>query len=344
MGQHRMSHKRNSLYFTALRKIEIREEVFPEAEKGSIQVQNLCSLISAGTEMLIYKGEIASDLALDESLPSLAGSFTYPMKYGYSSVGTLINATSSNKKSLGGQRVFAFNPHESGFTVPKTPELMLPEDCSTLDALFLANMETAINIILDADIHIGERVVVIGLGVVGLLTSALLLAHPLESLSLLDLYDSRRNAAEELGAKYVFNPNDPASLEQAINNVSVQGADTVIELSGNPKALNLAMDLVGKEGKILVASWYGERRAEINLGSKFHRGRIKLISSQVGSINPALKGRWNRRRRFSLAWKWIRKIEPSRWITHKFPFVDARLAYKMLDKHPEKSIAVVLEY
>lgn len=339
-----MSNKRQSLFFTALKQVEIREEVFPEVNAGDLEVQNLCSLISAGTEMLIYKSEISNDLSLDESLPSLSGSFAYPLKYGYSSVGTIINANDSSKKSAGGERVFAFNPHESRFVMPKSPELLLPENCSTLDALFLANMETAINIVLDSEIHIGERVVVIGLGVLGLLTSALLLAHPIESLTLLDRYESRRKAAEELGAQYVFNPDDSASMDMAIRSVSSQGADTVIELSGNPKALNLAMDLVGKEGKIIVGSWYGTRRAEINLGSKFHRGRIKMISSQVSSIKPALKGRWNRTRRFALAWTWIKKIEPSRWITQKFPFLEANLAYQMLDKHPEKNIAVVLEY
>jgi len=339
-----MSKKRRSLFFTALKQVEIREEVFPEAKAGYLEVQNLCSLISAGTEMLIYKGEISSDLSLDESLSSLTGSFAYPLKFGYSSVGEIVEASANSKKSKSHERMFAFNPHESGFTMQEAPELKLPDDCGTLDALFLANIETAINIVLDSDIHIGERVVVIGLGVLGLLTSALLLAHPIDGLTLLDRYESRRKAAQELGAKYVFNPDDPASLEQASKRFARHGADTVIELSGNPKALNLAMELVGKEGKIIVGSWYGKRRAEINLGSKFHRGRIKLISSQVSSINPALKGRWDRKRRFSLAWKWIEKIEPSRWITHKFPFVDAEQAYQMLDLYPEKSIAVVLEY
>lgn len=336
--------KRQSLFFTGIKQVEVREEDFPQPEAENLHVQNRCSLISAGTEMLIYRGELPSDLLLDEVLPSLATPFSYPLKFGYSSVGQIISTVPEIKSSNAIDRTFAFNPHESAFATKHLPDLFVPENCANLDAIFLANMETAISIVMDAELQIGEKVVVVGLGVLGLLTSALLLEHPLGQLIGLDPYELRRSAAKDLGVNHLYHPSDAKSLDEGRKLLADNGADTVIELSGSPEALNLALDLVGPEGKIIVGSWYGQRSAQLKLGTKFHRGRIKLISSQVSRINPALSGRWNRSRRFALAWKWLSAIKPSRWITHKFPFAEAHKAYQQIDTHPEQSIAVVLEY
>ncbi len=142
----------------------------------------------------------------------------------------------------------------------------------------------------------------------------------------------------------VFDASEAKEFDKLIASLGTDGADTVIELSGNPQSLNLAMQLVGSEGKVVVGSWYGLRKAEIELGSKFHRGRIKIISSQVSRINPMISGRWDRRRRFKLAWHWLERIRPSQWITDKFPFEEAATAYRQIDSHPEKNIAVALNY
>jgi 2-desacetyl-2-hydroxyethyl bacteriochlorophyllide A dehydrogenase len=344
MGGYGERMKRKSLYFTGVRQVEIREETLKNSLSEHLHLRALYSLISAGTEMLIYRGELPEEMPIDENLSALGGSFSYPLKYGYSTIGKIISANGEKKPSINSKRSFAFNPHESQFYAPNQMDLWVPDECDSKDALFLANMESAINVILDANIRIGDKVVVIGLGVLGLLTSALLLEHPLADLILLEPHAIRRKAASGLGAKMVIDSSNAADLKNAKESLGSKGADTVIELSGNPEALNLAMELVGAEGKIIVGSWYGMREAKINLGIKFHRGRIKIISSQVGRINPTLSGRWDRARRFSLAWQYLAKIKPSQWITHLFPFDEAQKAFRQIDKHPEQSIAVALDY
>ncbi len=336
--------QRRSLYFTGQNSVQIRDEMLPVLSKNQAQFSSLVSLISAGTEMLFFRGELSCDLPMKKVLPSRDGQLEYPLKFGYSLVGQLNEDYRGKVSYSKGQRFFAFNSHESAFAMVPKKQFFVPEDCSAEDAIFLANMETALNIILDAQPRIGERVVVIGLGVLGLLTSALLREHPLHSLFALDPFPLRQKAARELGLENTFDSQQSDQLLHLQEKLGKHGADTVIELSGHPEALNLAMKLVGSQGKILVGSWYGARLAELDLGSHFHQGRIQIISSQVANLNPELKGRWNRKRRFALAWDWIRRIKPSRWITSTFSLEEAGLAYDLIDSHPEKNIALALKY
>src|SRR6185369_12856572 len=146
------------------------------------------------------------------------------------------------------------------------------------------NMETAVNLVQDAAPILGERALVLGQGVIGLLVAALLHEFPLETLVTSDCYEIRRLASQDIGIRTSFDPtkmNQPAHLQ---NNF-----DLSIELSGRPETLNDALALTAFSGRILIGSWYGEKRAEIDLGGAFHRSRIKLISSQVSSIAPELR-------------------------------------------------------
>jgi len=342
MGQAKLLMKRESLYFTADRKIDIRSEDVPPLQKANIQLSSLASLISAGSEMLVYRNELSSQLPMNEVLPGLEGHFNYPLKFGYSIVGSADPHIGA--KVQGNLRYFALNPHENIFQINPKKYLQVPVDCPTNDAIFLANMETAINIIMDAKLGIGENVVVIGLGVVGLLTTALLNKHPIGKLAVMDPLAIRREAASEIGQLDVYDPKISKQVKAAKNSFGKSGADLVIELSGQPESLNLAMDLVGTQGRIIVGSWYGQRSAEINLGSHFHQGRVQIISSHVGQINPEFRGRWSRKRRFALAWQWLKQIQPSQWITHSFSLDEAAKAYQLIDAHPEQCIAIALEY
>jgi threonine dehydrogenase-like Zn-dependent dehydrogenase len=123
-----------------------------------------------------------------------------------------------------------------------------------------------------------------------------------------------------------------------------QGADLTFELSGNPAALNDAITLTRFSGRIVIGSWYGEKPAEIKLGSSFHRSRIKLISSQVSTISPELAARWDKPRRFDVAWNALERIKPERWITHRFALKDAASAYRMLDENPQETLQVLFTY
>jgi threonine dehydrogenase-like Zn-dependent dehydrogenase len=240
------------------------------------------------------------------------------------------------------RRVFGLNPHESAFNA-KTDNLQsLPEEVEVEDAAFLANAETAVNLGLDGSPLLGERIVVLGQGVVGLLLIGILARHPLQSLISFDNYPKRRDFSSSFGAEQSFDSSKPGSAEEALKLLGPRGADLVYELSGQPEALDLAMKLVGEEGRIVVGSWYGTKRAPVDLGGHFHRGRIKLVSSQVSHIDPALTGRWDRARRFEQAWKWLAKIRPSQPVTHRFPITEAANAYAQLSDKPAETLGVLL--
>jgi threonine dehydrogenase-like Zn-dependent dehydrogenase len=131
--------------------------------------------------------------------------------------------------------------------------------------------------------------------------------------------------------------------ERALSTLK-QGADLTFELSGNPSALNDAIALTCFTGRIVVGSWYGEKQMDVHLGGSFHRSRIKLISSQVSTISPDLSGRWDKPRRFDVAWKALERIKPEKWITHRFAIDNAKEAYRMLDENPQETIQVIFDY
>ena len=140
-----------------------------------------------------------------------------------------------------------------------------------------------------------------------------------------------------------FDPSKKDFHQQA-KSILQNGADLTFELSGSPSALNDAISLTTFSGRIVIGSWYGQKRAEIDLGGAFHRSRIKLISSQVSTISPELSSRWDKSRRFDVAWKALERIKPEKWITHRFSLNDAEKAYRLLDENPQETIQVVFDY
>lgn len=333
--------KCHSLYFTAPGQVETRQDELPAPGPGQLQIRSTVSAISAGSELLLYAGEAPSTAAADEQLSALSGSLAYPLKYGYCAVGAVAAVGPDLDAAWQGRRVFAFNPHESAFLAAAADVQPIPDEIPDEDAVFLANMETAVNLMLDAQPRLGESVAVIGQGVVGLLATALLGRHPLDALYALDHYPSRRARAEDVGADQAFDPADSPAAQTALG---PQGADLVLELSGQPEALNLALDLVGPGGRVVVGSWYGTRRAPINLDEGFHRGRIQIISSQVSQLPATLSARWDRRRRFGLAWDLLAAIQPSQLISHRFPLEQAGEAYALLSEQPDQALAVLFTY
>jgi threonine dehydrogenase-like Zn-dependent dehydrogenase len=176
--------------------------------------------------------------------------------------------------------------------------------------------------------------------VVGLLTASLLDEFPLDTLVTVDCYPLRRDSSPSHAALDPYS----ADFQQQALALLHEGADLTFELSGRPETLNDALALTRFCGRIVIGSWYGEKRAEIDLGGAFHRSRIKLISSQVSTIAPELSGRWDKTRRFDVAWKALEKIKPEKWITHRFPMDQAAGAYQLLDENPQEAIQVVIQY
>jgi 2-desacetyl-2-hydroxyethyl bacteriochlorophyllide A dehydrogenase len=310
-------------------------------------VETLCSAISPGTEMLIYRGQFPKELA-DVHDP-LSNELKYPLSYGYACVGKVVKISKEMRHRWLGRLVFAFRPHTSHFIATPDDLIPLPEGMSPETACFLPNMETAVNLVQDGAPILGERVLVLGQGVVGLLTTTLLAEFPLEILVTADCYPLRRKTSLNVGAKTSFDPGAPDFCEQAAlqpkSVTSAQyGYDLIFELSGSPAALNDAIELAGFGGRIVIGSWYGEKEAKLDLGGSFHRSRIKLIASQVSTIAPGLRGRWDKARRFQVAWDALERIRPEKWITHRFPLDEAAQAYRLLDENPQETIQIILQY
>lgn len=339
---------RTSLYFQGNGKIEVRDEPLPAPEPGEVLVETLLSGISAGTESLVFHGNVPKDMSVDTSLKAYSGTFQYPLKYGYALVGKIVETGAEIQKKLRDTRVFAFHPHESYFTASVNDLIPLPETLSSEDAVFLASMETAVNFLMDGQPLIGERVGVFGQGVVGLLTTSLLDKFPLAMVISTDFSHLRRRFSVELGADHALNPAESNIREEIRtvlrNSSSSSDFDLVYELSGSPNALNDAVAVTGYEGRIVIGSWYGTESAPLDLGSSFHRSKIQLISSQVSSIHSRFSGRWDKPRRMMVAQDMLSSIRPSKLITHRLPIHRAQEAFNLLDSADENIVQIVITY
>lgn len=323
-----------TLFFTSPRCTEIRESSLPPLKDDEVLVETVCSAISAGTEMLVYRGQFPQ---LQDAHDSVSSELKYPLAYGYACVGVVKETGKQVDKSWLGKTVFSFQPHTSSFITHPSSLISIPHSLSPENACFLPNMETAVNLVQDGAPILGERVLVLGQGVVGILTASLLSEFPLENLTVVDGIELRRKGLNGEGQKLKVKSLAPDNLQPST-------FDLVFELTGSPAALNTAIEHTAFSGRVVIGSWYGQKRAEVDLGGSFHRSRIKLISSQVSSISPELSGRWDKSRRFEVAWQALDRIQPQKWVTHRFTLQDAAKAYQLLDEHPQETIQVIFEY
>lgn len=328
-----------ALYFSGPRQVECRAELPVPLLAGQVRVRTICSGISAGTELLIYRNEMPANMVADETLSALGGQLAYPLKYGYAAVGQVIELGRGLEHGWLDQRVFAFNPHETEFVANASDLLRVPDGLAPELAILLPNVETALNFVQDGRPIAGEDVAVVGQGVVGQLTTALLAQMPLNSLIALDRYALRREVSLHMGAHRALD----AMWAEALAPHLAQ-ADLCYELSGAPAALNTAIALTGFGGRVIIGSWYGTKTAPIDLGGRFHRSRIQLISSQVSTLSAELQARWTKSRRIAFALNLLRQLPVSTLITHRIPFSQAATAYQLLDAHPEQCLQVVLTY
>ena len=344
---------RRSLYFTAPGEVDLREEPIPEPAADQLLVRTELSAISPGTELLVYNGNVPTELAADANLDALSGSLSYPLKYGYAAVGVVEAVGSAVETDWLGRRVFAFHPHESHFCATVDELHPVPEGISAEQATLLPTVETAATLVHDGAPKLGERVVVFGQGLIGLVTTALLGQFPLERLVTVDYSADRRERSRELGATDSVDPADlgealplpgeltgdsqPAADERA-------GADLTYELSGNPDALDAAVSATGYDGRIVVGSWYGTKPTELDLGGRFHRSRISLTSSQVSTIDPSLRGRWDRERRMDLAWQTLADRELGELLTDRYRITAAPAAYDALAASTDGTVGTLFSY
>ena len=249
-----------AVHFVAPRRVELREVELPEVSEGHILVATEWSGISSGTELLAYRGEVDPDLPLDETLGALAGTFTYPFRYGYSAVGRVVQPAAPFQE---GQRVFAFHPHQDRF-VADAREVVAVDDLDPRAATLYPTVETALQVCLDASPRLGETVVVVGLGAVGILVAVLLARSGAVVLGS-DPEPARQAAARAFGVRAV-DPDDVPEVVAA--ETGRRGADLVVEVSGNPQALAGSLGLLAHEGTAVICSWYGTKPVSLPLGGR----------------------------------------------------------------------------
>jgi 2-desacetyl-2-hydroxyethyl bacteriochlorophyllide A dehydrogenase len=323
-----------ALYFTGPETVDHRPVgVDPAADE--VVVATDASAISAGSELLVYRDEVPTEMPVDETIEAFDDTFEYPLRYGYAAAGTVVETGDDVADEWLDRSVFGFRPHQTRFAAAPDDLVVLPDGVSPAHGCLLPTVETATNLVLDSEPRLGESVVVFGAGVVGLCTTRLLSAFPLDEL-VVEPIAGRREAATSMGADRTLTPEAAAA--------ELGDCDLAVELSGEPAVLNDAIDAVGYDGRVVVGSWYGEKRAPIDLGGSFHRDRIELVSSQVSTIDPARRGRWDRQRRFDTAVEWLDRLDCERLISHRIPFSEAADAYELLDERSEPVLQVVLTY
>jgi threonine dehydrogenase-like Zn-dependent dehydrogenase len=264
---------------------EIREEVLPPPAHDQLLVSARRSGISRGTESLVFKGLVPSSQWQAMRCPFQIGEFPGPLKYGYASVGQI----DAGPEALLGRRVFCLHPHQSSYIVPIGAVTFLPDDVPDTRAVLSANMETAVNGLWDAAPRLGDRVSVVGAGVVGALVAALAARIPGVEVELIDPDPGRADLAALLGCAFAL----PATASGE--------RDIVIHASGQPAGLATALGLAGFEATVLEMSWYGAQMVPAPLGEAFHSRRLTLRSSQVGAVATAQRARWDFKRRMRLA-------------------------------------------
>lgn len=340
-----------SLYFTGPRETAIRATDVTPAD-GDVLVDTLVSGISAGTELLVFRDEAPDELTADESIDALDGDLAYPVRYGYAAVGVVVETGDSVADDWLGRTVFSFNPHESRFTASPDEVVPVPDDIDVEAMAMLPSVETATSLVLDGRPRIGERVVVFGAGVIGLCTIDALSGFPLDRLVAVEPVPARREHARRLGADVAIAPSEideefPTDTDGSgtdLSGADPPGADLVFELSGQPAALDDAIGVAGYDGRVVVGSWYGTKRASLDLGTDFHRERISIESSQVSTLSPETRGRFTKGRRMTVALDRLRELDTDSLITHRIPFEAADSAYRLLDEEPGSALQVLLTY
>jgi threonine dehydrogenase-like Zn-dependent dehydrogenase len=264
---------------------EIRPVALPEPGRGDVLVRALRSGISRGTETLVFRGGVPPAQSAAMRAPFQDGDFPGPVKYGYLSVG----AVEHGPPELLGRTVFCLYPHQTAYVVPAGAVTVVPDDVPPARAVLAGTVETAVNALWDAAPLVGDRVAVVGAGMVGCCVARLLARFPAVEVTLVDVDASRAAVAAALGARFA-GPDDAAG-----------GCDLVVHTSATSTGLQRSLELLAPEGTVVDLSWYGDAEVRLSLGGAFHAGRLGLRASQVGTVSPARSARRTTADRLALA-------------------------------------------
>lgn len=307
---------------------EIREERLPAPGADDVRVRARYGAVSRGTETLVFRGDVPPSEHARMRAPHQGGDFPFPIKYGYIGVGTV----EAGPSALVGHDIFCLHPHQDRYIVPADAVHVLPANVPPARAVLAANLETAINGLWDAAPGVGDRISVVGAGAVGCLVAWLVARIPGTDVELIDTNPARAPLATALGARFA----SPAEARAE--------RDLVVHASGNPDALDTALELAGFEATVLEMSWFGQRHATLALGGPFHSRRLALRASQVGAIPPARRARWDYRRRLSLALSLLDDPVLDRLITDDAPFATLPAVMSRLADQPGDTICQRISY
>lgn len=294
-----------ALWCVAPQSVEIRTA----AVGVGVLVESLFSGISRGTERLVFDGRVPPSEHSRMRSPAQEGEFSFPVKYGYSTVGRALEG------EFAGREVFALHPHQTEFRMDAEMLHPLPDGVPAERAILAANMETALNILWDSGASAGDRIAVIGVGVVGALVGYLAAQLPGAEVTLVDVNSARATLAGAMGCRFAL-PAD-APLE----------CDVVIHTSATESGITRALEIAGREATVVEASWYGASAVALPLGESFHSRRLRLVSSQVGNLPAERTPRWSHRRRMSVALGLLRDPALDALISGESNFTDLPAEY-----------------
>ena len=283
---------------------EIRPTSLPPPRPQDVTVRTLRSAVSRGTESLVFGGRVPPSQYDAMRAPFQDGEFPGPVKYGYLNVGLVEDGPSE----LRGRTVFCLHPHQTAYVVPASAVTVVPHDVPVARAVLAGIVETAVNALWDAPPLLGDRVAVVGAGVLGCCVARLLARVPGVSVTLVDVEPDRAPVAAALGVE--FAPPDEAE----------DGRDLVFHTSATSSGLQRSLELLAPEGTVVELSWYGDRSTTLSLGGSFHSGRLTLRASQVGTVAPARRDRRTTSDRLALALELLRDDAFDCLLTGESPF------------------------
>jgi threonine dehydrogenase-like Zn-dependent dehydrogenase len=286
---------------------EIRTEELREPGPGEVLVRTVCSGVSRGTESLVFRGGVPPSQYAAMRAPFQDGDFPGPVKYGYLNVGVVERGPAH----LSGRTVFTLYPHQTRFVVPAGAVVVVPDGVPPQRAVLAGTVETAVNALWDAAPLLGDRVAVVGAGMVGCCVARLATQLPGTQVVLVDVDPSRRAVAEQLGVDF--------ALASEVSRPD-GGCDLVVHTSATSAGLQLSLDLLGQEGTVLELSWYGDTEVRLSLGGAFHSDRLAIRASQVGAVAAARRSRRTTSDRLALALELLGDPAFDALVTGRSPF------------------------
>ena len=307
---------------------ELRPAPLPRPQPGEALVRTLFSGISRGTERLVFNGAVGRSEWERMRGPNQEGAFSFPIKYGYCATGVV----EEGPAALVGRTVFCLHPHQDYFNAPAAALVPVPDGVPARRATLAANMETALNAVWDAGAGPGDRIVVVGAGVVGLLVTSVAARMPGAEVTTVDVDESRGPIAISLGARFASPAQAPADV------------DSVFHASATAAGLDAAIKCAGLEATIVEMSWYGDNPVQVGLGGAFHSRRLKLVASQVGHVSPSRRPRWDFRRRVEAAMHLLALPALDQLVAEEIAFEDAARELPRIFAPGARGLAPVIRY